>query len=259
MLISVFGSTGKVGKLLIDEILKNDEFQLFDVFSRQQSQSFSSYFDLESFLKSNINFPHNKRVIIDFSNSDATLSLVTKALELIKKQNINTSFVIGTTGLKDNSILKELSKYTSVLYSANMSFGITTLNEIVKQLSSKLYDYDIEINEIHHKHKKDSPSGTALMLAKSVAQSRSLDSKNYIFDRSNISTARDKDEIGITSMRGGDVVGRHTVGFYADGEYLELTHCASSRLTFVKGALKAALFLKDKEKGFYSMQDVFES
>ena len=249
--IGIFGATGRVGKLLIDEILAHKKAMLASVYVRNElhynmpSNTLITS-DMSAFLESS-------EVIIDFSSAEATKNL----LEHAKK--CPTPLVIGTTGLKEEQmrLLEECSKQMPILYATNMSEGVAMLNKLVSLLSSKLRHYDIEITEIHHRHKKDAPSGTALTLAETAAAARNLDHSVFRFGREGMAL-RDKDEIGVLSLRGGDVVGRHVVGFYADGEYLELTHNATSRATFAKGALHASLWLVKQKSGLYGMQDIFE-
>lgn len=249
--IGIFGATGRVGKLLIDEIQAHKDATLASVYVRHElhynipSNTLITS-DMSAFLESS-------EVIIDFSSAEATRNL----LEHAKK--CPTTLVIGTTGLQefDMRLLEECSMQMPILYATNMSEGVAMLNKLVSLLSSKLRNYDIEITEIHHRHKKDAPSGTALTLAKTAAMSRNLDNSVFRFGREG-DVLREKDEIGVLSLRGGDVVGRHVVGFYSDGEYLELTHNATSRVTFAKGALRAALWLVKQKNGLYSMQDIFE-
>ncbi len=249
--IGIFGATGRVGKLLIDEILAHKKTTLASVYVRNELQyNIPSHTlitgDMHAFLESS-------QVIIDFSSAEATKNL----LEYAKKYP--TPLVIGTTGLQSEhmQILKECSVSMPILYATNMSEGVAMLNKLVALLSTQLPNYDIEITEIHHRHKKDAPSGTALTLAQTAATARNLDNSVLRFGREGM-VLRNKDEIGVLSLRGGDVVGRHVVGFYADGEYIELTHNATSRSTFAKGALQAALWLVKQKNGLYSMQDIFE-
>lgn len=249
--IGVFGATGRVGKLLIDEILANRKAVLASVYVRNELQynipsNTLVTGDMSHFLETS-------QVVIDFSSAEATQKLLECSLNKPKP------LVIGTTGLNSNQVelLEQCGLKMPVLYSANMSEGVAMLNKIVGMVSEKLRNYDIEITEIHHKYKKDSPSGTALTLAKNAAKARGLDDEVFNFGREGISL-RNKGEIGIFSLRGGDVVGRHVVGFYGDGEYIELTHNATSRATFAKGALHAALWLSKQESGLYGMQDIFE-
>ena len=250
--IGIFGATGRVGKILIDEILRCSDAKLASVFVRNELQynipsSVLITRDMGAFIEAG-------NMIIDFSNKDATQKLLECALKS------PTPLVIGTTGLEKSQfdLMQKCSEKMPILYSANMSEGIAILSKIVALVSQKLRNYDIEICEIHHRHKKDAPSGTALKLANAAAKARGLDEKSFKIGRDNVSEARSKDEIGVLSLRGGDVVGRHVVGFYNDGEYLELTHNATSRATFAKGALRAAHWLIKQKNGFYSMQDIFE-
>ncbi|HHH72448.1 MAG TPA: 4-hydroxy-tetrahydrodipicolinate reductase, partial [Sulfuricurvum sp.] len=152
--------------------------------------------------------------------------------------------------------LKELSALAPVLYATNMSLGVAMLNKLVNLASKTLEGFDIEIVEMHHRHKKDAPSGTALTLAESAAAGRGLDlDKVRISGRNGNIGERSADEIAVMALRGGDIVGRHTVGFYNDGEFVELNHTATSRNTFSKGAIRAAKWLNTQQNGLYSIAD----
>ena len=193
-------------------------------------------------------------VLIDFTQPVATLQHLKIALEHRRRM------VIGTTGLAPDAIKKihEASKKIAIVQAPNMSLGVNLLFRLARLVGASLgEEYDAEIVEAHHKHKKDAPSGTALELAREVAAGRKvqLDS-NAVYGRKGITGERKKGSIGIHAIRGGDVVGDHTVSFLADGERLELTHRASSREAFARGALLAAKFLMKKKNGFYTMQQV---
>ena len=137
-----------------------------------------------------------------------------------------------------------------------MSLGVAVLNKLVALASKALRDFDIEIVEQHHKHKVDAPSGTALTLAEHAASARDLDLDTVrVSGRDGQIGARTKDEIAVMALRGGDIVGRHTVGLYNDGEFLELNHTATARNTFSKGALKVAKWLVKKDANLYSIND----
>ena len=169
--------------------------------------------------------------------------------------------VIGTTGLSTHqkNLIIEASNSMPILYATNMSLGIALLKELVFQTSKKLKDFDIEILEMHHRHKKDAPSGTALTLAESAAKARELDlDKVRTSGRNGNIGQRTKDEIGVMALRGGDIVGKHTVGFYNDGEFIELSHTATSRDTFAKGSIRAAEWLVNQENGLYDIKDCLE-
>jgi 4-hydroxy-tetrahydrodipicolinate reductase len=140
-----------------------------------------------------------------------------------------------------------------------MSLGVAMLNQLVATASKSLREFDIEIVEMHHRHKKDAPSGTALTLAESAAKARDFNLDDVrISGRDGNIGARTKDEISVMALRGGDIVGRHTVGFYNDGEFIELNHTATSRDTFAKGALHAGEWLLNQEAGLYDIKDCLD-
>jgi 4-hydroxy-tetrahydrodipicolinate reductase len=191
-------------------------------------------------------------VVVDFSAPVATQELCEEALKN------PTALVIATTGFTahQQNLLTEASKEMPVLYASNMSAGIALLKQLVEQVAATLTDFDIEIVEQHHRHKVDAPSGTALTLGEFAAKGRGLDLDAVrISGRDGQIGARSKDEIAVMALRGGDIVGRHTVGFYNDGEFLELNHTATSRETFSKGAIRAAKWLVNQESGLYSIND----
>ena len=248
--VGIFGATGRVGRLLIEEILNHKHFALSSVYVRNELQYSlpSSTMVTRDFAI----FVQSSDVVIDFSSPEATKTLLEAAIAA------PTPLVIGTTGLDSDTqhLLEEASHTMPVLYATNMSKGVAVLNKIVGLVANTLKESDIEICEIHHRHKKDAPSGTALTLAQTCASARNLKLSDVrISGRNGMIGERSKDEIAVMSLRGGDVSGRHTVGFYLDGEYLELTHNATSRLTFAKGALDMAGWIVRQENGLYSIQD----
>ena len=193
-------------------------------------------------------------VIIEFTTPDATLEHVRIAADNKK------SIVIGTTGLKDEQI-KEIEKFSEIIpivLAPNMSLGVNMLFKLVKEAAKILgEDYDIEIVEMHHRFKVDAPSGTALKLAEYAANGLGVNLKEVgVFGRKGLVGERKPKEIGVMSLRGGDIVGDHTVIFAGLGERIELTHKASSRDTFARGSIRAAKWIVDKVPGLYSMQDV---
>ncbi len=251
--VGVFGASGRVGRLLIEDLKTTDEMSLSAVFVRN-SLDFS--IDPSVLVTSDMQaFLHAADIIIDFSLPDACEILLEEAMKTPRP------LVIGTTGLNTHqlNLLKEASERMPVLYATNMSLGVALLNKLVYQASAALDGFDIEIVEMHHRHKKDAPSGTALTLSQSAAAARGLDlDKVRISGRDGNIGERSKDEIAVMALRGGDIVGRHTVGFYNDGEFIELNHTATSRNTFSKGALRAGKWLADKEPGLYSISDCLE-
>lgn len=192
-------------------------------------------------------------VIIDFASAKAIDSLLADAIEK------NTPIVLCTTGLSEEQIelVEKSSAYIPILRSANMSLGVNTLFKLVKEAAKILGNagFDIEIVEKHHNKKVDAPSGTALAIADAINEA--MDERyDYVFDRSHVRKQRDKNELGISAVRGGTIVGEHEVIFAGADEVIEFKHTAYSKAVFAKGAISAAKFLAGKEKGMYNMHDV---
>lgn len=191
-------------------------------------------------------------VLIEFTTPEATVRHVEQAAELGLK------VIVGTTGLTASQmdVLRAAAQKTAILQAANMSVGVNVLLDVVEKLARTLQDYDIEIVEMHHRQKVDSPSGTALALARAAASGMGADLEEVArYGREGQVGARPSREIGIHAVRGGDVVGDHTVMFAGLGERVEVIHKASSRDTFAAGALRAAKFLAAQGPGFYTMRD----
>ena len=248
--IGIVGSTGRVGSLLIenlrdDEIAHLSAVHVFDDLKRELPAGVLVTNNMDELLK-------NCDLVIDFSAPVATEELLEAALKN------HTPLVIATTGFNKHqqNLLNEASREMPLLYASNMSVGIALLKQLVEKVSATLEDFDIEIVEQHHRHKVDAPSGTALTLGEFAAKGRGLDLDAVrVSGRDGQIGARTKDEIAVMALRGGDIVGRHTVGFYNDGEFLELNHTATSRDTFSKGAILAAKWLISQENGLYSIND----
>jgi len=193
-------------------------------------------------------------VLIDFTFPDVTL----KNLEIVS--SFGKAAVVGSTGFsgKDVSDLKEIACGVPCVLAPNMSVGVNVMMKLVSQAARALGDgFDMEIVETHHRMKKDAPSGTAMKLGEILAESldRNL-SEVGVFERLGMIGERTQDEIGIQTLRGGDVVGDHTVFFFGSGERLEITHRATSRDTFASGAVRGAKWIADKHPGLYDMLDV---
>ena len=191
-------------------------------------------------------------VIVDCSHHTAVGGLLSYA-----KAN-HVPVVICTTGHteEETALIHDAASCIPVLHSRNMSLGINLLSELVKKTAAVLgQDYDIEILEMHHNRKLDAPSGTALMLAEAAAEGRDGESE-FVYDRHTVRKAREKKEIGISSIRGGTIVGEHEVIFAGTDEVIKLSHSAGSRDLFAVGAIKAALYLAGQPSGFYTMADV---
>ncbi len=193
-------------------------------------------------------------VIIDFTTKDATLSLLKRA----EKNKI--PMVIGTTGLDDSDKeeIKKSAKKIPIVFSPNMSIGINLLFILLKKTAEVLGDeYDVEIIEAHHRYKKDAPSGTALALAEIIAKAMGTElNRAGVFSRKGMIGERKRGEIGIQTVRAGDIVGDHTVLFATEGERIEFTHRATSRDNFARGAIRAAKWVYRRNPGLYTMLDV---
>lgn len=193
-------------------------------------------------------------VVIDFTTPASTMALAEQA-SIAQKP-----LVIGTTGLSVEQF-RELGQYANrapMVWSSNMSVGVTLLAELVREVARKLNpDFDIEIVEMHHRHKVDAPSGTALSLGRAAAEGRGVDfDAMACLSREGQTGARPAGEIGFATLRGGDVIGDHTVVFAGPGERIELTHKSSSRSIYAYGAIRAARWLAGKPAGLYTMSDV---
>ncbi len=197
---------------------------------------------------------HPGVVVIDFTSPAASLA----ALAII--QRMGAAHVICTTGISptEKQIIESASRTVPIVLSPNMSIGVTVMFKVAEMVARILGDdFDVEIVEAHHNQKKDSPSGTALGFAEAVARGHGSDlGKKANYGRAGLVGARPKGEIGIHAVRGGDIVGDHTVLYAGDGERIELKHVAHSRQTFAQGAVKAAVFLAGKPPGIYTMVDV---
>ncbi len=248
--LGIHGATGRMGKMLIenakeDELLNVQTLHAIEEFKFTLDAGMKITSDTDELLK-------NSDVVIDFTIAKGTEALLESALSTPKP------LVIGTTGLSvhQQNLLKDASNEMPILYATNMSLGVAVLNKLVYLASKSLDEFDIEIVEQHHRYKKDAPSGTAMTLGEYAAKARELELDDVrVSGRNGLIGERKKDEIAIMALRGGDVVGRHTVGFYNEGEFIELNHTATSRATFAKGALKAAKWLVKQENGLYSIND----
>lgn len=192
--------------------------------------------------------------ILDFTVPAATVNFAALSAQA------RIVHIIGTTGFTDEQLsqIDAAARHARIVKAGNMSLGVNLLVELTRKVAAALdEDFDIEVLEMHHRHKVDAPSGTALMLGEAAADGRNIDlSEKSVRSRDGITGARARGDIGFATLRGGSVVGEHTVMFAADGERIELTHRASNRDIFARGAVKAALWGRDKSPGLYSMADV---
>lgn len=262
MKIGVTGILGRMGKTISTAILQDQivEFsgglaRLGSEFDGKDAAKFLGFEESNAKITTNIDeFIKNSDAIIDFSSPVLSLEIAKKCA---KHKKI---LVCGTTGFSDEEkqIFAENSKETVIIWSSNMSVGVNLLMNLAEKVSSILHDdYDAEIFEMHHKNKVDAPSGTALSLGAAVAKGRGVDLKDAAnMSRAGVNLKRQKGEIGFCALRGGDVIGDHTVIFASEGERVELTHKASNRDIFAKGAIRAAIWGSGQKAGFYTMRDV---
>lgn len=258
--IAVAGGSGRVGALLVRHVIAADdlEFAAASVASGapECGQDIGIVLGTPAL---NINFTDQAAdmfdgradCVIDFTAPDASCTHATLAAEN------NTPLIIGTTGLSETQEqeLRKAAEKTVIVYAANMSVGVNLLAALVQKAAKALDPaWDIEIAETHHKHKIDAPSGTALMLGKAARKGRG-DESRFVTDRIG---KRQQGDIGFAVQRGGDIVGAHDVSFYSEGEHIRLSHTATDRALFARGALHAARWVHTQkpENGLYSMQDI---
>lgn len=241
--IGLCGANGKMGQAISQRINEAyTQFKISFTFTRKNAIT-----ELNDLCK-------NSQLVIDFSSIEILEELL--KYSLIHKNKL----VIGTTGLSDNhfKLLTKASKDIAILYSPNMSLGANLITILAAEAAKILgEDYDVEILDSHHRFKKDAPSGTAIMLGKSIAAARNVEfDKCAVFDRSATNRQKLSDEIGFASIRGGSIYGEHEVFFAGDNEVITIKHQALNRKSFADGALKAANWLLSKESGLYSMMDL---
>nr|WP_315102880.1 4-hydroxy-tetrahydrodipicolinate reductase [uncultured Catonella sp.] len=245
--VILHGCNGRMGQMLSSLIAADEEMEV--VAGVEPSGEVKNEYPV---YKSFNEFTDKADVIIDFSTAAAMDSLLTYC------EKTHTPLVLCSTGLSEAQFdrVERLAKESAVLISANMSLGINMLLKLLKNVTETLYGngFDIEIVEKHHNQKLDAPSGTALALAD--VMKGELDDIYYNLNRSEIRKKREKNEIGISSVRGGTIVGEHDVIFAGTDEVIEIKHTAYSRAIFAKGAMSAAKFLKGKNAGKYDMSDV---
>lgn len=244
------GASGAMGKVVADLISADPDMEVVVGVDRRADMD-AAFPIMDSINKVNV----AADVVIDFSSVEAADTL----LDFIEQKKIPA--VICTTGLSEAQIdrINELSSVSPILRSANMSLGINILSKVLAEVAPTLKKagFDIEIVEAHHRRKLDAPSGTALLLADSI--NSSMDEKlDYTYDRSDRHEPRRENEIGISSLRGGTIVGDHDVIFAGEDEVISFNHRAYSRKIFANGAIAAARFLIGKSNGLYDMSDVIK-
>ena len=239
--IAVVGASGRMGQTIIEAISQNDKVSLGATLDKGDDLIAA----LDQF-----------DVLIDFTRPEATLEYLAIC------QNSGKAMVIGTTGFSDDQLqeINNAAKNMAIVFAPNMSVGVNLSLKLLDMAARVIgEDADIEIVEAHHRHKVDAPSGTALKMGEVVANALGRDlAACAVYGREGIEEPRDRNTIGFSTIRGGDVVGEHTVSFFMEGERVEITHKASSRLTFANGAVRAAGWLEGQSAGLYSMQDVLD-
>lgn len=262
MKIGVIGCAGRMGQMLVREITATAGCTLIGGTDKVGGEAIGKDLGLLAGLDAlgvtAIDDPvalfAQADAVIDFSNPEATERHAALAAQA------ETVLVVGTTGLNPSqqAAIAQAATHTAILQSPNMSLGVNLLLALVEQVARSLDDgYDIEILEMHHRNKVDAPSGTALGLGRAAAAGRGVALEDvWQKTRDGITGVRPRGEIGFATLRGGDVIGDHVVMFAGDGERIELTHKGSGRQIYAKGAVRAALWARDKTPGLYSMKDV---
>ena len=239
--IAINGSNGRMGQALIEAVKLNPNVSQGSILNRGD--------DINRVLK-------DFDVLIDFTRPEATLDALSVC------QSAGKAMVIGTTGFSDDAlkVIDQASSDIPIVFAPNMSIGVNLTLKLLETTAKVIgTDSNIEIVEAHHRHKVDSPSGTALKMGEVIANALGRDlSECAVYGREGTEEPRDRQTIGFSSIRGGDVVGEHTVTFFMEGERVEITHKASSRMTYANGAVKASQWLTNQANGLYSMQDVLD-
>ena len=256
--VIVMGALGRMGSTIVNLVRADPAFELVGcvVLESQLGDTTGAGYPATAWLEDLLERTP-QATIIDFTSTES--SLHTAAL----LAQSGGRHVIGTTGFDANQkkSLAEFAQKTPIFLSPNMSVGINVLLKILPELTRLLGDqYDVEMMEIHHNKKRDSPSGTALRLAEALAEAKSWElGRTACYHREGLIGERPADQLGIQTLRGGDVVGDHTVYYFGPGERISVTHQAHSRENFAKGALRAARWLQSQDPGkLYSMQDMLQ-
>ena len=259
--IAVAGASGRMGRMLVEAIAKAPDTELAGALDVAGSPALGQ--DAAAFLGQPAGVAIESdlarglagaRCLIDFTRPEGTL----KHLAYCADHGI--AMVIGTTGFDDagKAAIRAAAEKTAIVFAPNMSVGVNVTLKLLEMAAKSLSEgYDIEIIEAHHRHKVDAPSGTALKMGEVIADALGRDLKQCaVYGREGVTGERDPSTIGFATIRGGDIVGDHTVLFAGDGERIEISHKSGSRVTYAHGALRAARFLADKTTGLYDMQDV---
>lgn len=249
MKIGIAGCTGRMGQLLVKEVAAANDLFLAGGITRDTANLPNNV----PILKDAEDLFAVSDLVIDFTAPEASLHNARVAAATGKP------LLIGTTGISESQMkdIRDCASSVPILFTPNASMGINMMMEVVREVASKLGpDFAIEICEAHHSKKVDAPSGTALALGSAAAEGRGIPlTPNAVYDRHGHTGVRQANEIGFSVIRGGDIVGEHTVYFIGQGERLEITHRATDRALFARGALQAARWLIKQPAGFYGMRD----
>ena len=252
--IAIAGVKGRMGQNLIESGLSNKEIEIVGVFDIAEiDQEFLQIAKLPAAIATSREKSFEVAdIIIDFTSPKALFAFTESAV------SSQTGLVIGTTGLEEQhfNLLKQTGKSTNVFYAPNMSFGVNSFFNLARKAASYLKDFDIEIIETHHRFKKDAPSGTAIKLGEEIAEELRYSKDKFNFNRQQDQQERKTNEIGFSSIRGGNVPGEHTVIFHGENESIELTHRAFNRKIFSDGAIEAAIWLSQQKSGYYTYKDM---
>ncbi len=245
--VVISGARGKMGKAITQLIKTHDDMKAIAGFDIAYEEGDFVIYD--DFFK----IRETPDVVIDFSNPSVINGLTRYAVSK------GAALVVGTTGLGEEhkKMLYSASKTVPVFVSHNMCLGVSLLLNLARQAAGILTDHDVEIVEKHHNQKIDAPSGTALMIADAVKEVRQ--DANYVYNRTDIRKKRDKTEIGIHAIRGGNLVGEHTVLFIGEDETVQISHNLSSRKVLATGAVKVIRFIVQQKPGYYTMQDMMNN
>ena len=245
MKVLLSGATGQMGKAITEVVASHNRDEIVAGYAKEKTT------DLPYPVYDTLNIDEDVDVIIDFSSPAALDELLNFATEK------NLGIVLAATGYSEEEVSKinEASKNIPILYSGNLSLGVNVMQIIAEKLAHMLSDFDIEIVEKHHRYKVDSPSGTAKMLFEAVNRGRD-EKLNALQGRDGFYKERPITEVGVSSLRGGNIVGEHTLYYCGEDEVIELKHIAASKKIFANGAIKAARFLIDRKPGLYNMNDV---
>jgi 4-hydroxy-tetrahydrodipicolinate reductase len=261
MKIAIAGASGRMGRMLIETVLNDADARLAGALDRPGAPQLGQ--DAGAFLGKTTGVVLTDDIervfadadfLIDFTRPEGTMPHLEAALRH------NVKMIVGTTGFDDaqKAQLRAAGEEIGIVFAPNMSVGVNVTMKLLEFAAKQFaVGYDIEIIEAHHRHKVDAPSGTALAMGEVIAGALGRDLKDCaVYGREGVTGERDPSTIGFSAIRGGDIVGDHTVLFAGIGERIEITHKSASRLSYAQGALRAARFLAGRDAGFFDMQDV---